>query len=361
MIFYGIDVHDKRSNYFALDGDGEELGTGSLPTTPETFQRFFKKEEPAKIAIEAGAHSHWIADSLEKLGHTVVVANPRRVRLIAENREKDDQIDAEFLARLLRTDPKLLAPTYVRDENNLFSKAYLKVRGTYAKTRTMLINTARGIVKPFGCKLPKCDTDNFSQKIRDLNLPDRIVTILGPILVQIQHFTDQIKAFDKELAEISKGNETQARFQEIPGIGPIISMAYIQHIGDPNRFKNSEAVGKYLGLTAGRRFSGGGGFETSIIKTGDTYMRSLMTQAAQGFLRVKKDSDLKRWADDLLKRLGEKRGKKKVIIALARKLAVLLHRLWVRGEKYEPFNHSKTRKKSQTEQKPCLPLSHCEA
>ena len=341
MIYYGMDVHDRKSNYYAIDQDGLEVGTASFYTTQEAFTQHFGDLKPSKIVIEAGAHSHWIGKLLESFGHRVVVAHPTRVRLIAKSQEKDDRVDAEFLARLLRADLKLLSPTYLRSETNLFFRGYLKVRGTYVKARTMLINTGRGLVKSFGIKLPQCVTEQFVEKVEGLTLPEEVKGLLIPLLAQIRHFSTQIEHFDREIEEMAQDSALLRRFQEVPGVGPLVALAFMLHIGDPTRFSKGTAVGRYFGLTSGRRMSGEGGYQTRITKAGDPQMRTLMIQAAYGVMRTKKESDLKNWANQLLRRMGEARSaRKKVAVAIARKLTVLLHRIWITGERYQPFYHT---------------------
>jgi transposase len=346
MNYYGIDIHTRKSNYCALDESGEEIGTANFLTTKKAFTHHFGKIDKAKIAIEAGAHSHWIAELLKELGHDVVVANPRRVGLIAKNREKDDQTDAELLARLVRTDPRLLHGTHTRSAENLILRGMIKSRSTLVECRTKLINSVRGIVKPFGIVIPRCNSEQFHEVAINYEpiSSGNVKAVIAAMLVQIGSLTKEIDFQTKAIEGIEFDDPTITRFKTVPGIGNLIALAYVAYIDDPNRFGRSEQVGKYLGLSSGRRFSGGGGHTLGITKEGDPQMRALMLQAAYAFMRSKKDSELKQWTVQLMARKGGKdsrEAKKKTATALARKLGVLLHRIWITGEKFEPFYHTK--------------------
>jgi transposase len=345
MLYYGIDVHTKRSNFAVLDDEAEVVQRGDLTTTKKSFTAAFSYLSPVKVAIEAGAQSHWIAELLTSFGHEVVVANPRRVQLIAKSREKDDASDAEKLARLLRADPSLLHPTYTRDIDNLALRGMLKARAGLVECRTKLINTVRGLVKPFGANIGKAESHHFAEVVKNTQMPAGARAVVSVLLPHIEQLSLSIEAQNKaiEAVEIERPDHPIRLMKTVPGVANLIALAFVAYIDDPTRFSRGDQVGNYFGLTSGRRFSGGGGYSLGITKEGDPQMRSLMIQAAYAFLHCKQDSELRQWALQLMERKGGpgcRDAKKKTACALARKLTILLHRIWITNEPYQPFHHA---------------------
>jgi len=343
----GIDLGDRSSRYCILDEQGEVLKEGSLATTQNGFNQILGALPHSRVALEAGTHSPWVSRHLKKLGHTVIVANPRRVRLIAQSRNKNDQLDAETLARLAHADPQLLYPIQHRSEQAQTDLAMIRVRAGLVESRTALINTARGLTKSFGERLPKCDAGNVHAELAK-PLPDGVRQAVEPLLEQVGELTERIKNYDTEIEKIAAERYPEVQLlTPVWGLGTLSALTYILTIDDPHRFKQSRDVGSFLGLRPGRRESGQMRRELGITKEGDVYLRKLLVQCALVILsRGGRDSDLRRWGLKLAGR-GVKNAKKRARVAVARKLAVLLHHLWVNGVVYEPLYNSSKQKQEQ--------------
>jgi transposase len=339
-ITIGIDIGDRFSHCCVLGPDGDVLTEGRVRSTPEAMARHFQQLLPCRIAIEVGGHSRWLSQSLAEWGHEVIVANPRNLRLISDSTRKSDQVDARILARLARVDPTLLSPIAHRSHESYPDLAQLRARDLLVKSRTRLINAVRGILKAVGLRAPASGTPSFAGKVSAL-VPEQLKPSLTPLLETIAHLNQQIGAFDKAIENLAfRRYPETARLRQVSGVGPITALQFVLTVGDPNRFPRSRAVGPYLGLTPRRHQSGNIDQQLRISKAGDKQLRSLLVQCAQYSLgRFGPDSDLKRWGVHLAKR-GGKNGKKRTIIAVARKLAVLLHRLWISGETYEPLRNA---------------------
>jgi transposase len=290
-----------------------------------------------RIAIEAGTHSPWASRVLEECGHEVLVANARKVRLIYANRRKTDEIDAENLARLARLDPKLLYPVEHRGEESQAHIALIRSRDALVGCRTQLVNHVRGAVKSFGARLPKCPAVSFHKRAAE-HVPEALLPALGPILEQIASLTEGIRDYDRRLEAISLERYPEtALLRQVEGIGPLTALTFVLTVGDPARFKKSRNVGAYLGLVPARDQSGDRDPQKHISKEGDEMLRRLLVGSAHYILGpFGSDSDLRRHGEKIASR-GAKNSKKRAAVAVARKLAVLLHTLWVSGEVYDPL------------------------
>jgi transposase len=336
----GVDLGDKSSRYCVLDSEGNVQSERSAATTRQGFSQAFAKMPRSRIALEVGTHSPWVSRLLQSLGHEVIVANARRVRIISESSRKDDRMDAQLLARLARVDPALLYPIRHRGERVQEHLAMIKARAEMVDGRTALVNTARGLTKSFGERIGKCDADQMRvEKIE--NLPAGVRSALQPLLVVVEAMTEQIRGYDKELAEIARKEYPEtALLEQISGVGLLIALTFILTLDDARRFRHSRDVGCYLGLRPKRRESGESQPQLGITKEGDVYLRRLLVQGAHYILSARgPDTDLKRWGLKLAGS-GDKRAKKRAVVAVARKLAVLLHHLWVSGEEYQPLGYS---------------------
>ncbi len=337
---FGCDLGDRKSHICALDGDGEVLERCTVKTTKGGFSRFFAMDAPACVVIEAGTHSPWVSALLKTLGHQVVVANPRKVRLISHSKSKSDRADAELLARLARVDTKLLSPIQHRGARASEDLAIVRARSELVETRTKLVNHVRGAMKSQGERLPGCTAASFAKKNEEL-LPETMSPALAPVLTVIEAVTKEIKALDKKIEEeLPERYPEIVALRQVNGVGPLTALTFMLTLGDPARFEKSRQVGAYLGLRPGRSQSGNADPELHITKAGDRYLRSLLVNCAQYILGpFGKDSELRRWGLEMAAR-GNKNAKKRAVVAVARRLAVLLHRLWVTGEVYEPLGYT---------------------
>jgi transposase len=337
----GLDLGDKYSQLCLIDSQsGEVIEEGRLRTSPEAFRRRFASEQLMRIAIEAGTHSPWTSRVLEELGHEVLVANARKLRLIYANKRKTDQIDAENLARLARVDPKLLYPLKHRGEDSQAHMAIVRSRQVLIGCRTQLVNHIRGAVKSFGGKLPKCPARSFHNKAAE-HIPEALRPALGPILEQIGSLTERIKDYDRKLQEICQERYPQTDLlRQVEGIGPLTALTFVLTLEDPYRFEKSRSVGAYLGLVPATARSGDRDPQKRISKEGDEMLRKLLVGSAHYILGpFGSDSDLRRHGEKIASR-GGKNAKKRAVVAVARKLAVLLHSLWINAEVYEPLRNT---------------------
>jgi transposase len=336
-ITIGMDLGDKTSRYCALDQQGELLGEGSVATTKKALTEKFAGLGRCRIAIEVGTHSPWVSRLLTELGHEAIVANARQVRLISESSRKDDKLDARLLARLARIDPELLRPIRHRSEKAQSHLLAIRVRAALVDTRTGLVNTARGLAKSMGERLPACDADSLDAAKLDA-LPAAIEETLRPLLEQVESLTEKIKQADRRLEQIARIEypETQL-LRQVCGVGVLIALTFVLTVERPERFEKSRDVGCYVGLRPKRSQSGQSQPQLPITKEGDRYLRKLLVQGAHLVMnRRGPDTDLKRWGLKLAAR-GGKNAKKRAVVAVARKLAVLLHRLWSTAEVYRPL------------------------
>jgi transposase len=294
-----------------------------------------------RIALETGMHSPWVSRLLSQLGHEVIVAHARNVRLIGESRKKDDRLDAQTLARLARIDPQLLCPVKHRSAQAQADLTVIRARAGLVRARTALINTARGLAKSYGERLQGCNPRNVNPE-KAQGLSPELQAALQPLLAAVEALSEQIRECNERIEQLARQRYPQtAVLKQVKGVGTLIALTYLLTLEDAHRFRKSRDVGCYLGLQPGRRNSGQSEPQMHISKEGDPYLRTLLVQGAQHILGpFGADSDLRRWGLKLAER-GGGNGKKRAIIATARKLAVLLHHLWVSGEVYEPLHNSK--------------------
>lgn len=336
MEHVGIDVHQKYSEICWLSEAGEVQQRRRLPTTEASLRRFFGRIERVRVVLESSCVTPWVSRLLGEMGHEVVVLNPRRVRLVAESTLKSDTIDAEILARLSRFDLELLRPVYQRSEAAQELRTRLRVRTSLVKARTSLINSVRGSLRSRGYRMGSCPTASFVARWFELRLAPAVRELLEPLVETIAELTDRIAGLERELKATARSDELMLRLQDVPGVGPLVSLAYVGWMDRAERFAKSRDVGACLGLRPRVRGSGGKILRGAITREGDCEMRRLLVQAAHAALNSKKDFQLRRWAEAVAERVG----KSKAVVALARKIAVLLHRLWVTGEPYRAFPHA---------------------
>jgi transposase len=344
VVTIGIDLGDRFSQFIALDGHGELVSQDRVPTTAEAFENKFGTIGSKVIAIETGTHSSWVCRLLRRFGHRVSVANSRRLRLIYENRSKNDKADAEYLARLVRVDPKLLSPIEHRDQAAQQVVTLLRSRDMLVKTRSRLITHVRGTVKSFGLRVPQCSAEAFVKRARPI-VPRELSGALESILMVIEQIGVQIAAFDRHVERLAKTEYRDAHLlMQITGVGALTAVAYSATIGDPSRFQSSRTVGAWVGLAPGQYESGDSKPQQRITKQGDTYLRSLLINCAHYILGpFGPDCNLRRHGEAIAAR-GGKNAKKRAAVAVARKLAVLLHALWRTRAVYEPLRNARISK-----------------
>lgn len=336
LLTIGMDVSDKHSHLVVLDNQGTVLLRDRIATSEPALRRWFARYPGARVALEVGPHSPWQSRVLGELGLDVIVANPRKVALIHGSETKNDQLDAERLARLARVDPTLLSPVKHRRPETRAALAMIKSRAALVRSRTLLINSVRGQVKAEGVQLSKGSTANFHKRVAAL--PEELQEELTPMMTAIEALTLQIRHYDQVIEDLARDVYPETELlSAVDGVGALTALCFVLTIEEPGRFPNSRAVGSYLGLRPTQDQSGDTDKQLPITKSGNTMLRTLLVQCAHRILGVHgSDSDLRRWGLRLSER-GGKAAKKRAVVAVARKLAVLLHRLWQTGQAYEPL------------------------
>ncbi len=336
----GLDLGDRFSHYCILNASGEVIAEHHLATTAKGIDEVFGRIPRNRIALETGTHSPWVSRQLTRLGHEVIVAHARNVRLIGDSSRKDDQFDARTLARLARIDPGLLGPVQHRSAQAQIHLTVIRARAGLVGARTALVNTVRGLTKSYGERLPKCGTQRMNREVAQ-GLSQELRDALDPLFREIESLNERIAEYDRRIERIAKEVYPQvALLKQVKGVGTLIALAYVLTVDDPYRFRRSRDAGCFVGLRPGRRNSGMSQPQLHISKEGDVYLRTMLVQGAHYILGpFGEDSDLRRWGLKLAER-GGKNAKKRAVVAVARKLAVLLHKLWVSGEVYEPLRNN---------------------
>lgn len=335
----GLDLGDKNHEICELNWDGENTLTKSIKNDSGSLNRFFDRyPKPAevRVAMECGTSSPWISDILKTRGFQVYVGNPRKMRAIWDTDNKTDERDAEMIARIARFDLKLLYPIKHRSKEAQMDLAVLKARDGIVRNRTALINEIRGICKSAGTGLPKCSADSFASKSKDF-IPKGLQPALLPLIMMIDAQTKLLRHYDKLIGEeCEKYSETKA-LRKIAGVGPLTALGFILTLEEPSRFAKSRDVGPYLGLVPKRDKSGEMDKPLGITKAGNGYQRRLLVGAAQYILGAfGPPCDLRRYGERIAGDGKNKIRKRKAVVAVARKLAVLLHHLWKTGDEYDP-------------------------
>jgi transposase len=340
----GLDLGDRSSFYCVLNGAGEVILETKVATIPEAMKETFSKMAPSRIALETGTHSPWVSRLLSELGHEAIVAHARNVRLIGQSRRKDDRLDAQALARLARIDPRLLSPIQHRSAQAQADLSVIRARYGLIRARTALICSARGLTKSFGERIRGRNPKSFKPAMGE-TLSPQLQVALAPMLSALESITARIREYDAQIEKLAEETYPEvALLKQVKGVGTLIALTYILTLEDPRRFQKSRDAGCYVGLQPGRRNSGESERQVHITREGDSYLRMVLVQGAQHILGpFGEDSDLRRWGLKLAER-GGKNGKKRAIIAVARKLAVLLHHLWISCEAYEPLHNTRKRR-----------------
>lgn len=338
--FIGCDLGDKTTSLCHLDAAGNVVLREEVKTEREAMARYFRALPKCEVVMEVGTHSPWAAATAKAAGHQVVAVNPHRFKLIAASRKKTDANDAELLARARRMDVGMLQPVKHRGEKTRSQLATLRSRDLLVATRTSLVNHVRGVMKSFGVKVGNCSTKNFHERVVP-HIPEELTAPLAPLLQTLEGVSQQIQVLDESIEQLAAQHQEVVKvLTSIPRVGTLTALAFALVIENPERFKRSRDVGAYLGLCPARRQSGESDPKLGITKEGDKLLMKLLVQCAQQQLfENAMDCELTRAGKHLLK---EGKSRKLVAVAIARKLACLMHRLWVKNEFFSPFPSHKS-------------------
>jgi transposase len=332
--FVGCDLGDKTTTLCLLDDAGQVVRRSQVETARAPLVSFFRALPRTQVVMEVGSHSPWVSAAVEAAGHRAIVINPHQFKLLTQSRRKSDANDAELLARAARADLQLVRPIRHRSESTRSQLAVLRTRDLLVRTRARLVTHVRGMLKSYGVKCPRSDTPNFATRAKDL-VPAEVQQALEPIFEELEGLTARVKKLDAQLEDATAGDQTVARLRTVPRVGLLTALTFKLVIESASRFKKSRDVGAYLGLTPAQHQSGESDPRLGITKSGDALMRRLLVQCGQQLL-------FKNAPDCALSRAGKllmKQGKPRNVaaVAVARKLAALMHLLWVREQDFKPF------------------------
>lgn len=333
----GLDLSDRTARYCILDAQGTVREEAAIHLDPASLRRFVARlSEQARFVFEAGGHSHWVARQIQAMGREAIVANPRDLAAVTDRKRRDDRRDARQLARLGRIDPDMLHPVELRAEDLQMDLGVIRTRALLVETRTRLIVQARSLAKSAGCRLPSGSADSFAARAAD-TVPEALRPAILPAISVIETITAKIEELDDRIERLIAEKYPEAlALARVPAVGKLTALAFVLTIGDPTAIEHSRDAGAVLGMVPKRRQSGKQDPELGITRSGDTYLRKLLVQCAHVLLgRFGRDCALRQWA--MARLVSTKGAKKKIVVAVARKLAVILHRLWVRGEEFQAF------------------------
>ena len=338
----GLDVGDRYTHACVVDSTRKVLEEFKFPTDRAGLAKKLSRSS-CQIILEVGPHSRWMQKSLEGLGHRVRVVDARKVELIAKGTMKTDRRDAHTLALLGAGVPELLGDVKHRSEQAQADLGVLLTRDHFIDLRTATINRVRGVLKACGVKVPRMSTKAFHTRVGEL-VPAHLRPALVPLLEELGTIHLRIRRLDDTLQrELAPRYPAVERLTQVDGVGTLTALAYALSIDDPSRFKKSRDIGPFVGLCPRKHSSGDSDPQLSITRAGNPFLRRILVQGAQYVLGpYGPDCELRRHGQKLVLR-GGKCAKKRAVVAVARKMAVLLHRLWVDATPYDPWYQHKRR------------------
>jgi transposase len=312
-----------------MDGSGAVVWSGACATDPEAIARTLKTRAVGLVraVLETGPLSAFLYHGLVERGVPVTCVCARHAKgVLSARTNKSDPHDAEGLAQMARTG--WFKAVRIKDEATHLDRARLKIREQLIASRLAMAGQLRGLLKLFGLRLGKVTTPGKRRERLAVlfALKPEIEPILAPLIESLEAVEVQIRGSSRQLAALAAADPVARRLMTVPSVGPIIALTYKTSIEDPSRFTRGEDAGAFAGLTPRRNQSGERDHKGRISKAGDPMLRSALYEAANNLLaRVKRPCALKTWGETLAKTKGPKRAR----VAVARKLAVLLHRLWL--------------------------------
>jgi transposase len=327
--YAALDVSDKTTHVCVVDGNGTIVWRGVCATDPQALATMLKKRcaDVERVVLETGPLSAFLYHGLIERGVPAICVCARHAKGVLSTRvNKSDPHDAEGLAQLARTG--WFKAVRIKQEATHIDRAHLKVREQLVKSRRAMANQLRGLLKLFGLRMGKVTTPGKRRERLEALFAQKpeLKAVMQPLIDSIEALEAQIKCSTKLLAASAEADPVAIRLMSVPGVGPFVALTYKSSIEDPGRFARGEDVGAYAGLVPRRSQSGERDYKGRISKAGDAMLRSALYEAANNLLaRVKRPCALHTWG----KKLAETKGPKRARVAVARKLAVLLHRLWL--------------------------------
>lgn len=335
MLYVGLDVSQKETEICVIDGDGRRTWRGKCRSEPESIAATLVKHAPmaAKVGMETGPLSIWLWHGLRALGVPVDCIHARHVAAaLSLQVNKTDTNDAHGIAQVVRSG--WYREVGVKSLESCRIRALLSARSQLVSMRTTLYNQIRGLLKTFGVVLSPGKGGTFEAAVVTRCPDDPLIRdAIGALLAAWRVAGERKRALELQLVRLARGNPTCRRMATVPGVGAITALTFVTTIDDPGRFARSTDVGAFLGLTPKRYQSGEVDIAGRISKAGDRSARSLLFEAANALMtRVRKESTLRQWGLQLGARVGARKAK----VAVARKLAIVLHRIWLDGTEFEP-------------------------
>lgn len=339
QVVVGLDLGDKEARWKAVVADTGEFRSGTVAMSGEAVTAWMAGIPTSCVVMEAGTHAAWVTQLLRGLGHEVAVVPSDALVRGRRRRNKNDERDCEGLVDLgLSRRHKRLQTVWVRPEQYQRDLVLMRARDNVVRARTAVANGVRGLVKPLGERIKTHDVESLANFARKELSPQTLV-LLEPMLQALDHLNAQVARYDGLIEAYLARRPESLLLRGPKGVGPVIAGTYLAVIGDPRRFKRSRNVPAYLGLAPWQHQSGERDPQMGISKAGSELLRRLLVQGAQYILGpFGEDSDLRRWGLKLAGDGGNKARKKRAVVAVARKLAILLHHLWIRGEEYHRFS-----------------------
>jgi transposase len=331
--FAGIDLGKEALNFHVVDERGKTLRHGRIAATPEAALAALSDFQLSKVGVEAGPYGQWMVEGLRRGGAPGVLIETRQMKAFASNRKvKTDTRDAEKIAQAMRCN--LYLEVYLKSEAARHKRTLLGARRDLSGTRVRLQNSVRGLLKDYGVKLRSQSTPRFEKAVREEleKHPPAISTGLAPMLSCLAHVRLEQAKLDREVRRLARTDGVCRLLMSVPGVGPVVSLAFRATIDDPARFQDSARLGPYIGLTPSKYQSGKTNRDGRITKEGDHLLRAYLYEAATVLLtRVKAPCALQSWGQALL----ERRGRARATVAVARKLAIVMHRIWLSGKPFD--------------------------
>ena len=332
--YVGLDVSLKLTSICVVNQTGSIVQEGVVDSDPEAIAAFVRSKAPGtvRIGLETGPTSTWLWTELKRLGLPVICIDARHAKAVLKMQiNKSDRNDAAGIARIMQTG--WFREVRVKDLDSHSVRALLASRALLVKIKRDLENQVRGLLKNLGLVIGRAKLNVFAVRAEELieGRPE-LMAAVRPLLAARHAIEQQVDDLDHKVMRLARNNAQVRRFMTAPGIGPITALCFLATIDDPTRFKRSRSVGAYVGLTTRRYASGEIDWTGRISKCGDKMLRSYLYEAANVLLtRVAKWSTLKSWGVRLAKRSGLRKAK----VAVARKLAVILHRMWIEGTEFK--------------------------
>jgi transposase len=331
--FAGLDVSVKETSVCIVDDAGKIVREVRVASEPEALLQVLTNRiyRFKRVGLEAGPLSQWLYSILAEAGLPAICVETRHMRAMLKAQiNKTDRNDARGIAQMMRVG--LYRPVHVKTLRSQKLRVLLTHRKLLQSKAIAIENDLRATLRNFGLKVGMVGTVKFEARIKELveNLPD-VAVLVGPLLVVRRVLREQIGILHRRLLAIVRGDDVCRRLMTVPGVGPVVALTYRVTVDVPARFRNSKAVGAVFGLTPSKYQSGQNDRTGGISRCGDEMMRVMLYEAAQSMLvRSTKWSWLKAWA----MKIARHRGMKKGIVALARRLAVIMHRMWLDGTEF---------------------------